>query len=73
MGLPQSLVLDLSAFEPRPESIGCLGFYCWHDYSSNPKLLQVKVSCDGKKYFEIGLFEAELVFIIMKEGRLLIL
>jgi hypothetical protein len=54
--LTQSLTLDfvqLSTAQPSV-AINTAGIYCWHSYSSNPKVFSVHASVDGEKYFLAG-------------------
>ena len=40
------------------------GLYCWHAYSTNPKLIEIQASSDNKEYVSFGAFD-----VIMKPGR----
>ena len=45
-GLPQWLCICQSA----KLVIRTIGWHCWHSYSTNPKVVQLHVSCDGSKF-----------------------
>ncbi|KAM3145479.1 hypothetical protein pb186bvf_002523 [Paramecium bursaria] len=49
-GLPQSITLDLTEMQERPRFIKCFGFDCWHDYTSNPSVIELWVSTDGENF-----------------------
>ena len=40
-GLPQTIIIDLTNMIERPKMIKCFGFDCWHDYSSNPRVIEL--------------------------------
>jgi len=50
----------------RPVFYKCFGFYCWHDYPSNPSIIELLASTDGKNFITWTVIHAELVFV--KEG-----
>ncbi|CAD8087001.1 unnamed protein product [Paramecium sonneborni] len=49
-GLPQYITLDLSQVQERPKFIKCFGFDCWHDYQSNPSVIELMVSLNGENF-----------------------
>ena len=57
--VPQIIVIDLSKMEKKPENFffKFFGIYCWHAYSTNPKIIQILVSENNKKYFDLGDYE----------------
>lgn len=58
---PQFVVLDLSQLRIRPEMFNLFGLDCWHDYPTNPALIELLVSHDAKKYSSIGRVPVERV------------
>lgn len=34
----------------RPKQIKCFGFDCWHDYQTNPAVIELLVSTDAENY-----------------------
>jgi hypothetical protein len=57
--VPQIIIIDLSKMEKKPENFFFKYFaiYCWHAYSTNPKIIQILVSENNKKYFDLGDYE----------------
>lgn len=51
-GMPQELEFDLSAVRRRGKEMQCLGWQCWHPYSSNPSVVDLWVSEDGDNYIK---------------------
>lgn len=41
---------DLAKKELHPQPVNCIGFNCWHDYLSNPHLIDVFVSDNGVSF-----------------------
>lgn len=39
--LPQYCIIDTSRLSTYPKVFNRVGFYCWHDYESNPELIEV--------------------------------
>ena len=39
----------------------CIGFDCWHDYSTNPKTIDILLSTDGENFITWTTLHAELV------------
>ncbi len=39
--LPQFCLVDTSAMKNYPKVFNRIGFYCWHEYESNPELIEV--------------------------------
>lgn len=60
IGLPQELIIDISALKSRPAELRGFGWYCWHGYSSNPSIVELFVSLDGRDYIPWGTFSAQL-------------
>ena len=48
--LPQEIILNLnkSNFIHFPKKLSAIGIYCWHAYSTNPKLIEVLISTNNK-------------------------
>ena len=46
--LPQEIILNInkSDFIYFPKKLSAIGIYCWHAYSTNPKLIEVLISTD---------------------------
>ncbi|KAL4471680.1 hypothetical protein ABPG74_008573 [Tetrahymena malaccensis] len=59
-GLPQSVVVDLTNLQERPRYFKCVGFDCWHDYSTNPAVIEISVSTDGSNFVTWATLRAEL-------------
>ncbi|EGR27005.1 hypothetical protein IMG5_203170 [Ichthyophthirius multifiliis] len=59
-GLPQSFILDLKNIQQRPRFFKSIGFYCWHDYSTNPAVIEISVSLEGTKFITWVIIRAEL-------------
>ena len=53
---PQSLILDFNQLSQAQPSvvIHTAGIYCWHNYSSNPKVVSIHVSSNGIDFVETG-------------------
>ena len=45
----------------RPRFYKCFGFYCWHDYPSNPSIIELLASTDGQNFITWTVIHAELV------------
>lgn len=41
--MPQSITISLKKLRQRPKEIRCIGFYLWHDYETNPKIIELQV------------------------------
>ena len=39
--LPQYCIIDTSNLKNYPKVFNRIGFYCWHEYESNPELIEV--------------------------------
>ena len=54
--IPQIIIIDISKIEKKPENsfFKYFGIYCWHAYSTNPKIIQLLVSENNKNYFDLG-------------------
>lgn len=49
--LPQWLCLSLAnVFTTEDLVLRTIGWHCWHPYTTNPKTVNVHVSCDGQKF-----------------------
>jgi len=44
----------------RPVFYKCFGFYCWHDYPSNPSIIELLASTDGNNFITWTVIHAEL-------------
>ena len=57
--IPQIIIIDISKIEKKPENsfFKYFGIYCWHAYSTNPKIIQLLVSENNKNYFDLGNYE----------------
>ena len=53
---PQSLTLDFNQLSSAQPSVvvNTAGVYCWHSYSSNPKVISVHASVDGDVFQLVG-------------------
>lgn len=60
-GIPQSVTVDLSALRQRPPFLQTFGFYCWHSYTSNPRLIELLVSQDGSQFMSWATLRPEMV------------
>lgn len=60
IGLPQELIIDITTLKSRPGEMRGFGWYCWHGYSSNPSIVELYISSDGKDYIPWGSFHAQL-------------
>lgn len=56
---PQFVVLDLTKLQHCPEAFNLFGLYCWHDYPTNPSLVELLMSQDAKRYNSIGKYPVE--------------
>jgi hypothetical protein len=43
-GLPQWLEISLQNISVSYSHIAKIGFHCWHDYTTNPKVIEVEVT-----------------------------
>ena len=60
--MPQFIIFDISKLTDRPKFFKCIGFDCWHDYNSNPYIIELLVSTDNKTdYITWSTIYAELV------------
>ena len=50
-GMPQYFIIDISQLRVRPTFFKFIGFDCWHDYKSNPAVIELLVSTDGTKEY----------------------
>lgn len=57
--LPQTLLFDLSGLKERPGTLKCFGWLCWKAYSSNPALVDISASEDGKMYEKLGTLQGQ--------------
>lgn len=44
--LPQYCIIDTSALRNYPKIFNRIGFYCWHEYESNPELIEIAYGRD---------------------------
>jgi len=66
-GMPQYIVIDISELRVRSTFFKFIGFDCWHDYKSNPAVIELLVSADGiKEYITWSTIYLEFVNIIYK-------
>lgn len=42
--LPQFCIIDTSSMRNYPKVFNRVGFYCWHEYDTNPALIEVAYS-----------------------------
>jgi hypothetical protein len=42
--LPQHCIINTSQLKTFPKVFNRVGFYCWHEYESNPELIEVSYS-----------------------------
>lgn len=49
--MPQYIVIDISEIKNRPTFFKSVGFDCWHDYKTNPSMIEFLVSTDNKKEY----------------------
>lgn len=61
-GLPQFVVFDISAMRTRPKFFKSVAFDCWHDYKTNPAVIEFLVATDpSKDYITWSTFYLQLV------------
>ena len=61
--LPQEIILNInkSFFKYFPKKLSTIGIYCWHAYSTNPKLIEILISInDSNNYISLGNFDLGL-------------
>ena len=63
--LPQEIILNLNKnnFIHYPKKLSAIGIYCWHAYSTNPKLIEILISTNKNNnlnYISLGDFDLEL-------------
>ena len=61
--LPQeiSLNIDKNYFIHYPKKLSAIGIYCWHAYSTNPKVIEILISNNKNwNYLSLGDFDLEL-------------
>jgi len=59
-GMPQELEFDMGGVKRRGKELQCLGWQCWHPYSSNPSVVELWVSEDGEEYIKWARCTSEL-------------
>ena len=64
-GLPQSIIIDITNMEQRPKFFKCIGFDFWHDYTSNPAIIELLVSTDECSFITWTVLHTELVIKII--------
>lgn len=60
--LPQEIILNINKnnFIYYPKKLSAIGLYCWHAYSTNPKLIEILISTNKKiNYISLGDFDLE--------------
>ena len=61
--LPQEIIINLSKnyLIKYPTKLCAIGIYCWHAYSTNPKLIEVLISNkNNSNFLSLGDFDLEL-------------
>ena len=61
--LPQEIIIHInkSYFKYFPKKISTLGIYCWHAYSTNPKLVEILLGVNSTNdYISLGNFDLGL-------------
>ena len=48
--LPQECVISFARNSKKPSFFNTLGFYCWHQYDSNPALIEVSIKGPADKW-----------------------
>ena len=56
-GLPQHIIIDISKLHNR-NHCNFFGWYCWHNYSSNPSVIELMISTDYANYKNWSTFKA---------------
>jgi hypothetical protein len=61
--LPQFVVLEIGNLIRKPKNknyFKYFGIYCWHAYSTNPKIIELQFSKDNKNFISFGKYEIAL-------------
>ena len=61
--LPQEIILHINKnyFKYFPKKLSTIGIYCWHAYSTNPKLIEILISSNNMNNFiSLGNFDLGL-------------
>ena len=61
--LPQEIILHINKdyFQYFPKKLSTIGIYCWHAYSTNPKLIEIQISTNNlNNYISLGNFDLGL-------------
>ena len=61
--LPQEIILNINKnyFKYFPKKLSIIGIYCWHAYSTNPKLVEILISINNSNnYISLGNFDLGL-------------
>ena len=61
--LPQEIILHITKdyFKYFPKKLSTIGIYCWHAYSTNPKLIEILISINNlNNYISLGNFDLGL-------------
>ena len=61
--LPQEILLNLNKnyFKYFPKKLSTIGIYCWHAYSTNPKLIEILISINKiNDFISLGNFDLGL-------------
>jgi len=59
-GIPQQITFDISGLTTRSPFYKCIGWTCWHAYSSNPSVVEILVSEDNNSFRTWIICHAEL-------------
>ena len=60
--VPQTIIFNLTRMIKLPNNyFKYFGLYCWHSYTTNPKIIQISFSENNNKYYNIGEFELNML------------
>ena len=60
--VPQTIIFNLTRMIKLPTNyFKYFGIYCWHSYTTNPKIIQISFSENNNKYYNIGEFELNML------------
>lgn len=59
--LPQYFILDFSKSNRKANFFKYFAIYCWHDYLSNPAVIEVLASKNEDKFKNFGIFHLKQV------------
>ena len=60
--LPQEIILNIEKeyFKYYPKKLSAIGIYCWHAYSTNPKVIEILINVNKKiEFISLGDFDLE--------------